>query len=137
MKPLVLLLVVTICLGCGQNKLPSSGVAEVDQTADFLKHVVTGLRNTKRFTKASDIANYLTSAQGSAEYWPPSKEYERDAAENYQGPRPGDGVGVWGKPWADSPFPHHIIITSNDTKNVVILSAFKKGATSSFFKWEI
>lgn len=128
-------IVAAVAFGCGKSDFPSSGVQSVDQTAQFLRTTVTGLRNSKRFTKASEIASYLTSAQGKAEYIPPSSEFEKDAAENYRGPRPADRVAIDDSVQPDSLFEYFIVVSSDDQKGTVILTAFRKEESSPFFTW--
>lgn len=131
-----LMLGMLILAGCGGSQMPTSGVAELDQTADFLRDVVTGLRNSKRLEKASDIAAYLVSAEGKAEYWPPSPEFEKQAADNYSGKRPADGVAVWDKRYDIGEWKYYILVSADEGKGVVVLDAFDWTTDEKLYSWQ-
>jgi hypothetical protein len=125
-------------VGCQQGEtLSSSGVADVDQTAAFLSHVVHDLRAEQRFDRASDLAGYMTSAVGKAEILPPSPEFESQAAAYYKGPRPSDKVGVWSDFWDTSAFDYYILVSGDDKRGVVVLDAYRMGDTCAFYRWEL
>jgi hypothetical protein len=133
------LLAITALTGCGTSRLaavPSSGVADVDQTAAFLAHVIERQREAKRFNDNHELAEWLVSAQGSAEYIPPSPEFEPQAAERYRGPRPADGVAIWEKHHDVGSFGHFIIVSSDGEH--IVLDAFRNdGSLTPFFTWRL
>lgn len=124
------------CRTAEPAKIASCGVVDVDQTAAFIAHVIERQRKAKRFRNDDELAAWLVSAEGSAEYIPPSPEFERDAAEHYRGPRPSDSVGIWEKPHDIGGFSHFIIVSSGGDH--IILDAFKNdGSLTPFFTWRL
>ncbi|MCH8978396.1 MAG: hypothetical protein IH945_04030 [Armatimonadetes bacterium] len=117
--------------------LASCGNEDVDQTANFLKHVIDGYRKEGRFERPSEMAGYVASTMGKAEIIPPIPEFEPDAAEFYRGPRPAEGVWFGGRAFHDIWYEHFILLWGDDEKGVVVLDAYRKGETEPFYTWEI
>jgi hypothetical protein len=131
-------ILVLVCLaGCSGSSPDRSGVKEVDQTALFLKDVVTDLRKSKMMEKSDEIAAYLTSDSGKSLYWPPDPVYEKEAADYYRGRRPADNVAIWDSYYDIGSFDYYILVSSDAERNVVILDAYKVGEEEKFFTWEL
>ncbi len=117
-------------------RLESSGAPEVDQTAEFLFEVVSGLRSGGKLESSDEIARYLTSARGKSEYWPAHQFYESDAAERYNGLRPSDEVAVWDKPYDIGRFRFAIIVSSDSNEDKIVLRAYELGTQRLVHTWK-
>lgn len=108
---------------------------QVDQTVEFLNEVIVELRASGRFKDADDIAVYLTSAGGKAEYWPPNPFTERGSGSKEFGKRPSDDVAVWDKPYKLGAFRYVVIVSADEAAEKVSLSAYEYGSDRVLGHW--
>ena len=78
----------------------------------------------------------MTSAMGLGEIIPPSKEYERDAAEHYHGPRPSDTISFYGKRMTAWETPGQIVVEGDDDEGKIFAYAYRKSEEEPFFTWK-
>lgn len=135
--PVIVIALLTVTSCSQSRKLASSGNADVDQTAEFLASVIDEQRDNQRFENSTELAAWLTSAGGVAEWVPPSIEYEEDAAEMYTGLRPAQTVGIWKEPWDTAAFDYYILVSADSDEDVIVLRAYNMGDSKPFFSWEI
>ena len=135
----ILLTVLMFCISCSEknsDSIAASGHPKLDQTAQFANHLVNLVNNRQGMNTPSKVVNYITSTSGSAELWPPSLEFEPDAAAYYKGPRPADGVGFSKGPALQGVFDREIVLIADDSNNIVITKAYIKGQNEPVFTWE-
>lgn len=135
----VVFLLAALLIGCtsSENSLPSSGDAEMDKTAAYVKHTVEKLRRRPSLDTPSALISYMTSTQGSAELTPPHPELEPDMASVYKGPRPGDSVSIRAQGASRVEFfKKHLFLSPEDDRGVVIAEAFRDEEEEPFFRWE-
>ncbi len=120
--------------GCG-SKFDTSGVSEVDQTAKYVKNVIDTIREEDRFENPSQIATYITSAEGRMEFMPPNPETDPDGAAAFDGPRPHKDVAVWARPFSIGRFKYYMLVAGDDENGQIVVSAFKVPETAPFHIW--
>lgn len=119
--PLILLLLL-FPLACSKSEgakdlsaiksTTSSGDSALDQTAYYALFTIQKVKRRSNMNTPRDILEYMFSIQGSAELTPPSLELEPDMAETFSGPRPANGVGLYGRRM--KVLPKEIIIEANE-----------------------
>ena len=119
---------------CG-DEVNSSGVAEVDQTAEFVKQVIDTIREEERFEDPTQIAAYMTSARGRLEFLPPDPETDPDGADAFDGPMPHKDVAIWPRPFSIGRFKYYLLVAGDDENDRIVVSAFKVPETVPFHIW--
>lgn len=134
LKAVLSLFLLLSLAGCGDD-VSSSGVPEIDQTGKFVKHVIDTLREEERFENPSQVATYITSAQGRMEFMPPSVETDPDAAAAFEGPRPHKDVAIWSRPLRIGRFKFYLLVAGDDENGTIVVSAFKVPETTPLHIW--
>jgi hypothetical protein len=82
----------------------------------------------------SKVLNYMFSISGSAELTPPNPDLEPDFAQVYKGPRPANGVGLYGS--RKEVLQKEIILEPDDQKGIIVARAYENESGDLVHTWE-
>lgn len=126
-------------LGCGGSPFPHvepSGVADLDQTAVYVRWCVDEARDAGHDSPIA-IVQWMCSTAGSATLTPPNPELEPDMAAAYRGPRPSPRAAWRCARRVHSPR-YEIVVQADDVDGRVIAAAFDNegGGFGPIHVWE-